>query len=126
MFNATIRWKVPANSSNGRPHLGLVDLPGWSTSSNPGPGHPRSCRKTSSASTGCRRTSRCTGTPPPESSGVPTAFLQFAHDIGIRPFVESEHRVERRTDIDHGGHFAAMEEPGILVEDLRTFFRDLR
>lgn len=64
--------------------------------------------------------------PPPESSGVPTAFLRFAHDIGIRQFVESEHRIERSTDVDHGGHFAAMEEPGILVEDLRTFFRDLR
>lgn len=64
--------------------------------------------------------------PAARSSGVPTAFLQFAHDIGIRQFVECEHRVERWTDIDHGGHFAAMEEPGIFVEDLRTFFRDLR
>jgi hypothetical protein len=25
-----------------------------------------------------------------------------------------------------GGHFAAMEEPGLLVEDLRAFFRPLR
>jgi len=25
-----------------------------------------------------------------------------------------------------GGHFAALEEPQLLVEDIRTFFRDLR
>ena len=64
--------------------------------------------------------------PPPEPSGVPTAFLQLAHDIGIRPFVEREHRVARWTDVDRGGHFAALEEPGVLVDDVRAFFRDLR
>jgi hypothetical protein len=25
-----------------------------------------------------------------------------------------------------GGHFAAMEQPELLVEDVRAFFRDLR
>ena len=25
-----------------------------------------------------------------------------------------------------GGHFAALEEPELLVDDLRAFFRDLR
>jgi hypothetical protein len=25
-----------------------------------------------------------------------------------------------------GGHFAAMEEPALLVEDIRSFFRPLR
>jgi hypothetical protein len=25
-----------------------------------------------------------------------------------------------------GGHFAAMEEPALLVEDIRAFFRPLR
>jgi hypothetical protein len=25
-----------------------------------------------------------------------------------------------------GGHFAALEEPNALVDDLRAFFRDLR
>ncbi|WP_328814268.1 hypothetical protein [Rhodococcus sp. NBC_00297] len=33
--------------------------------------------------------------------------------------LKSEQDVQRRTDVDHGGHFAAMEEPEILVEDLR-------
>lgn len=64
--------------------------------------------------------------PPPEPSGVPTACLEFAHDIGIGQFVEREHRVVRWTDVEHGGHSAAMEEPETLVEDLREFIRDLR
>jgi hypothetical protein len=25
-----------------------------------------------------------------------------------------------------GGHFAALEQPGLLVDDVRAFFRDLR
>jgi epoxide hydrolase len=61
-----------------------------------------------------------------EPSGVPTAFLELAHDIGIRRFVEREHRVERWTDVDRGGHFAAMEEPELFVADVRGFFRSVR
>jgi epoxide hydrolase len=34
--------------------------------------------------------------------------------------------VTRWTDIDHGGHFAAMESPGQLVNDIRAFFHELR
>jgi len=64
--------------------------------------------------------------PPEEPSGVPTAFLNFAHDYGIRRYLEFEHRIERWTDVDRGGHFAAMEEPNILVDDIRDFFRPLR
>ena len=64
--------------------------------------------------------------PPAEPSGVPTAFLELAHDIGIRSLVEREHHVQRWTDINHGGHFAAMEEPKILVGDVRAFFRGVR
>ena len=30
------------------------------------------------------------------------------------------------TDMPRGGHFAAMEEPELLVEDVRSFFRALR
>ena len=29
-------------------------------------------------------------------------------------------------ELDRGGHFAAFEQPAILVEELRGFFRDLR
>ena len=63
----------------------------------------------------------------PANSGVPTAVICFAHDIGIRRFSEDEHTITRWTDVeDRGGHFAALEEPDILVADIRDFLRELR
>ncbi|QIS06307.1 alpha/beta fold hydrolase [Nocardia brasiliensis] len=61
-----------------------------------------------------------------KSSGVPTAALVFAHDIGIRKYAETEHNITRWHDLDRGGHFAALEEPVLLTTDIREFFRDLR
>ena len=61
-----------------------------------------------------------------ENSGVPTGAIVFAHDIGIRRYAEQENTITRWTDVDRGGHFAALEEPGMLITDLREFFRDLR
>ncbi|GAA1667869.1 epoxide hydrolase [Kribbella yunnanensis] len=60
------------------------------------------------------------------NSGVPTAVLAFAHDVPVRKYVEQENTVTRWNDIDHGGHFAALEEPELLVADVREFFSDLR
>jgi pimeloyl-ACP methyl ester carboxylesterase len=34
--------------------------------------------------------------------------------------------VRRYTAMPRGGHFAALEEPDLLVEDIRAFFRPLR
>lgn len=63
----------------------------------------------------------------PENSGVPTAALQLAHDIGVRAVAEPSHTIVRWTDVpDRGGHFAALEEPTLLVENLRAFLRELR
>ena len=61
-----------------------------------------------------------------ENSGVPTAVLAFAHDVCIRRYAERDNTITRWTDVDHGGHFAALEEPEILLTDVREFFRDLR
>src|SRR3970282_543214 len=36
------------------------------------------------------------------------------------------YNIRRWTVMPSGGHFAALEEPGALVDDLRAFFRDLR
>jgi pimeloyl-ACP methyl ester carboxylesterase len=30
------------------------------------------------------------------------------------------------TEFGHGGHFAAMEQPDLLIGDIREFFRQLR
>jgi hypothetical protein len=30
------------------------------------------------------------------------------------------------SEMPRGGHFAALEEPGLLIDDVRTFVRSLR
>jgi microsomal epoxide hydrolase len=63
-----------------------------------------------------------------ESSQVPAAFAMFPKDISSPPreWAERFFNVQRWTEFPHGGHFAAMEQPQLLVEDLRAFFRPLR
>ncbi|WP_243842116.1 epoxide hydrolase family protein [Microbacterium hydrocarbonoxydans] len=61
-----------------------------------------------------------------EKSGVPSAVIAFAHDVGLRVVEEQENDVVRWTDVEgRGGHFAALEEPELLVADVREFFRAL-
>jgi epoxide hydrolase len=60
------------------------------------------------------------------NSGVPTAVMAFAHDVAIRRYAEREVTIVRWTDVDRGGHFAALEEPELLVTDVREFLRALR
>jgi pimeloyl-ACP methyl ester carboxylesterase len=59
---------------------------------------------------------------------VPTACAVFPKEINIAPrrWVEAQYNVTRWTEMPRGGHFAAMEEPALLVEDVRAFFRTLR
>jgi pimeloyl-ACP methyl ester carboxylesterase len=56
---------------------------------------------------------------------VPTGVLVSAHDVTIRTWAERDHNVVRWTELGRGGHFLAMEEPGLLIEDVREFFRKL-
>jgi pimeloyl-ACP methyl ester carboxylesterase len=43
-----------------------------------------------------------------------------------RRWAEKYYNLQRWTDFPAGGHFAPMEQPERLVEDLRAFFRPLR
>ncbi|MFI6869089.1 epoxide hydrolase family protein [Nocardia sp. NPDC050406] len=61
----------------------------------------------------------------PTRSPVPTAVANFAEDVAIRRYAEQTNTIARWTDYDSGGHFAAMETPDILVDDIRAFFREL-
>jgi epoxide hydrolase len=64
---------------------------------------------------------------PPANSGVPTAAIQFAHDVGIRSQSEAANTIVRWTDVtDRGGHFAALEEPELLINDIRQFLHAVR
>ncbi len=59
---------------------------------------------------------------------VPAAFASFPKDINPPPreWVERRLHLEHWTPMPRGGHFAAMEEPELLAEDLRAFFRSRR
>ncbi len=59
---------------------------------------------------------------------VPTAVAVFPGEIFFSPrkWVEARYNVTQWTEMPRGGHFAAMEEPELLVEDVRKFFRTLR
>lgn len=60
-----------------------------------------------------------------ENSGVPTAVIAFAEDPSIRRFSEYGNTIARWIDVDHGGHFAALEQPDDLISDLRSFAAEL-
>lgn len=59
---------------------------------------------------------------------VPTGFAMFTKDIlpAPRAFAERFYHIRQWSEIPTGGHFAAFEEPELLAEDLRAFFRPLR
>jgi pimeloyl-ACP methyl ester carboxylesterase len=63
-----------------------------------------------------------------QGSDVPTGVAIFPKDIVPAPRVFGERffNVRRWTEMPRGGHFAAMEEPELLAEDIRAFFQDLR
>ncbi|EOD63203.1 microsomal epoxide hydrolase [Amycolatopsis vancoresmycina DSM 44592] len=63
---------------------------------------------------------------PLANSGVPTAVANFAGDTAIRRWAEEANTIVRWTEYDRGGHFAALEAPGLLTHDIREFFRSRR
>jgi microsomal epoxide hydrolase len=59
---------------------------------------------------------------------VPTAIAAFPREIIAAPrrWLEARFDLRRYTGMPRGGHFAAVEAPDLLLEDVRAFFRDLR
>ena len=55
---------------------------------------------------------------------VPVAYATFPHEIISPPreWVEAHYAIERWTEMPRGGHFAALETPELLVDDVRAFF----
>jgi pimeloyl-ACP methyl ester carboxylesterase len=60
---------------------------------------------------------------------VPTGYAQFPREI-LRPprsVAECSYgNIQRWTELDKGGHFAALEQPEALAREIRAFFRPLR
>jgi epoxide hydrolase len=63
---------------------------------------------------------------PEERSSVPTGVAVFPDDFSIRRLVERDHTIVHWSEFERGGHFAAMEQPHLLVGDIRDFFRRFR
>lgn len=59
---------------------------------------------------------------------TPSAFAIFPKDLSHPPreWAERLYNVQRWTEMPRGGHFAAVEQPELLVRDIREFFRRLR
>ncbi len=60
---------------------------------------------------------------------VPTACALFPAELLAWPprsYVDRLYNVAQWSEMPRGGHFAAMEQPELLIEDIRTFARTLR
>jgi pimeloyl-ACP methyl ester carboxylesterase len=59
---------------------------------------------------------------------VPSGMAAFPQEISRPPreWGERSFNVQRWTEMPRGGHFAALEEPELLANDIRAFFRPLR
>lgn len=67
--------------------------------------------------------------PPGERVGVPTGYAEFPREILSPPRSAAERvfgDIRRWTVMAKGGHFAAMEQPDALAEEVRAFLRGLR
>jgi pimeloyl-ACP methyl ester carboxylesterase len=63
-----------------------------------------------------------------ERVAPPLGVAVFPRELPTPPrsWVERVFNVQRWTPMPRGGHFAALEQPGLLAEDIRAFFGPLR
>ena len=52
----------------------------------------------------------------------PTEIVRPPRSLAERTFTD----IRRWSVMPHGGHFAAMEQPAALAEEIRAFYRPLR
>jgi pimeloyl-ACP methyl ester carboxylesterase len=65
---------------------------------------------------------------PEEPSSVPTGLALFPRELSlpVRHLAERANNIVQWSEFDRGGHFAAMEEPDLVVADVRKLFARLR
>jgi microsomal epoxide hydrolase len=67
--------------------------------------------------------------PPGQRVETPTAFANFPGEALYksppRSYAERAYNVSRWTEMPRGGHFAAMEEPDLYVDDVRAWAREV-
>ena len=71
---------------------------------------------------------RGSGRGAPDYVGVPTGVARYPKEVirVPRAWVERRYNVTYWSTPPRGGHFAAMEQPALFVDDLRAFFRTVR
>ncbi|MBV6699892.1 epoxide hydrolase N-terminal domain-containing protein [Kitasatospora aureofaciens] len=58
---------------------------------------------------------------------VPTGVIATATtDVAIRRFADRDQMITHWTEVERGGNFLSLEQPKLLIEDVRAFFRTLR
>ncbi len=61
-----------------------------------------------------------------EMNSVPTGVAVFPEDFrSVKSFAERANNIIHWTEMERGGHFAALDEPQLLADDIRTFFSKL-
>jgi microsomal epoxide hydrolase len=60
---------------------------------------------------------------PPGPIAKPTGVAHFPRELVFWPksYAERHFQLTRWTDMPHGGHFAAMEQPNLFADDVRAF-----
>ncbi|MGH9863791.1 MAG: epoxide hydrolase family protein [Candidatus Acidiferrales bacterium] len=63
----------------------------------------------------------------PSRMKTPVAYAVFPKEVVAAPerWIDQYYNVVRRTEMPRGGHFAALEQPDLLVQDIRRFFAKL-
>jgi microsomal epoxide hydrolase len=55
---------------------------------------------------------------------TPVAYADFPREVAVPPFlwIAQTYNVVQKTEMPKGGHFAALEQPDLLLDDIRKFF----
>jgi hypothetical protein len=55
---------------------------------------------------------------------TPVAYADFPREVAVPPFswITQTYNVVQKTEMPKGGHFAALEQPDLLLDDMRKFF----
>jgi pimeloyl-ACP methyl ester carboxylesterase len=58
---------------------------------------------------------------------TPVAYAVFPKEVVASPYrwIDQGHNIVQRTEMPKGGHFAALEQPDLLIKDIRTLFAKL-
>ncbi|MEV4804782.1 epoxide hydrolase family protein [Nonomuraea sp. NPDC049421] len=63
--------------------------------------------------------------PPAAPDPTPTGIAVFPGDTTVRRYAEQVHNVAHWSEFGRGGHYAALQAPDLLADDLRAFFASL-